>query len=151
MSKSHSERMSEFYNTSPLAQKVAAPLKDGAVAEVRFEDDPDSYQMLKQKGKSVFIKGKPKKPQVYMEFSKEAVDWMLEIEGDDQAAIEEYIEKFGTCILDPTPARWVKFKLCANVVTSARMGYFGMMRLGGRKALDLSFKLGIKIPKRFMK
>ena len=151
MAKSIAEKMDKFYNTSGLAQKIAAPLKEGAVAEVQFEGDPESYMMIKEGGKSHFRKGKPKKPQVYFKFSKEAVEWMLEIKGDDKKAIEEYISRFGTCILDPTPERWVKFKLCTNVVTGARMGYFGMMRLGGKKALDLTVKLGIKIPKRFMK
>jgi len=151
MSSAIAERMGEFYNSSGLAQKVAAPLKEGAVAEVRFEGDPDSYMMIKEKGRSAFRPGKPAKPQIYFEFSKEAVDWMMEIEGEDQKAIETYIERFGTCILDPTPTRWVKFKLCTNVVTGARMGYFGMMRLGGKKALNLTLKLGIKIPARFMK
>jgi hypothetical protein len=151
MAETIAEKMGEFYNESPLAQKIAAPLKDGAVAEVKFEGDPESYQMIKEGGRSHFRKGKPAKPQVYMEFSKGAVEWIMEIEGDDQEAIEQYIERFGTCILDPTPERWAKFKLCTNVVTGARMGYFGMMSLGGKKALNLTIKLGIKIPKRFMK
>jgi hypothetical protein len=145
------EKMGAFYNSSGLAQKVAAPLKEGAVAEVRFEGDPDSYMMIKEKGRSVFRQGKPAKPQIYLEFSKEAVAWLMEIQGEDKEAIESYIERFGTCILDPTPTRWVKFKLCTNVVTGARMGYFGMMRLGGKKALDLTLKLGIKVPARFLK
>ena len=151
MGETVAEKMSRFYNTSPLAQKVAAPLKEGAVAEVRFEGDPGSYMMVKEKGRSVFRAGKPPKPQIYMEFSNEAAEWLLAIPGEDQKAIEDYIEKFGTCILDPTPTRWVKFKLCTNVVTGARMGYFGMMRLGGRKALNLTLKLGIKVPGRFLK
>jgi hypothetical protein len=151
MAESVAERMGRFYNSSGLAQKVAAPLKEGAVAEVQFEGDPDSYIMIKEGGKSVFRKGKPAKPQIYMQFSNEAVSWLMEIQGEDKAAIEEYISRFGACILDPTPTRWVKFKLCTNVVTGARMGYFGMMRLGGKKAFDLTIKLGIKIPARFMK
>lgn len=143
-------RMKEFYEASPLAQKIAAPLKEGAVAEIQFEGDPASYMMIKEGGKSVVKEGKPAKPQIYMQFSKEALDYLLEIEGSDRQAIEEYVARFGECILDPTATRWVRFKLCTNVVTGARMGYFGMMRLGGRKALDLTIKLGIKVPKRFI-
>jgi len=143
-------KIKEFYDASPLAQKIAAPLKDGAVAEVQFEGDPESYMMIKEHGKSVMKEGKPKKPQIYMAFSGEAVDYLLEIQGDDKDAIEEYIARFGQCILEPTKTRWVKFKLCTNVVTGARMGYFGMMRLGGKKAFDLTIKLGIKVPKRFI-
>jgi hypothetical protein len=150
MTESVAERMGRFYNSSPLAQKVAGPLKEGAVAEVQFEGDADSYMMIKEGGKSHFKKGKPAKPQIYMQFSNEAAEWLMAIPGEDQAAIHEYISRFGTCILDPTPTRWVKFKLCTNVVAGARMGYFGMMRLGGKKALDLTIKLGIKVPKRFI-
>ena len=96
-------KMREFYEVSPLAQKVAAPLKEGAVAKLQFEGD-----------------------------------------------IAEYVSRFGECILNPTPERKIEFKLCANVVTGARMGYFGMMRLGGKKALDPALRLGIKAPKKFL-
>ncbi len=143
------QRMNDFYNNSSLAQKIAAPLKEGAVAEVEFEDDDDTYMMIKEGGRSVFKQGKPKKPHVYMKFSKAAVDYLLDIKGDDVEQIEEYVSRFGECILSPTKERWVKFKLCTNVVTGARYGYFGMMKLGGKKAFDLVVQLGIKIPSKF--
>lgn len=143
-------KMKDFYDTSPLPQKVTQPLKEGAVAEVEFEDDPQTYMMIKEGGRSVFRPGKPKKPQVYLKFSKAAVDYLLEVKGDDQAAIEEYVSRLGECLLNPTPERWMKFKLCANLVTGSRMGYFSMMRLGGKKAVDLAFKMGIKIPRKYL-
>ena len=142
-------RMKQFYEVSTLAQKVAAPLKEGAVAELQFEGDPETYLMIKEGGKSLVRPGKPKRPEIYMKFSAGAVDYLLELAQKGQDDIEEYVSRFGECILEPTPARKIEFKLCANVVTGARMGYFGMMRLGGRKALNLAFKLGIKVPKKF--
>jgi len=105
--------------------------------------------MIKEQGRSHFRPGKPAKPQIYMKFSKEAAEWLMSIGGDSVEDIEEYVSRFGTCILAPTPTRWIKFKLCTNVVTGARMGYFGMMKVGGKKALDLTLKLGIKVPKAF--
>lgn len=150
MSEELYERMKRYYETSDLPQKVTETLKEGAVAEVQFEDDPETYMMIKEGGKSMFRKGKPKKPQVYMKFSKGAVEYLMELQDSGKEDVEEYSARFSECILDPTPERWVKFKLCTNVVTAARMGYFGMMMKGGKKALNLTLKLGIKVPKRFL-
>lgn len=150
MSEELYERMKRYYETSDLPQKVTETLKEGAVAEVQFEDDPETYMMIKEGGKSMFRKGKPKKPQVYMKFSKGAVEYLMELQDSGEEDVEEYSARFSECILDPTPERWVKFKLCTNVVTAARMGYFGMMMKGGKKALNLTLKLGIKVPKRFL-
>lgn len=145
------ERMKYFYDNSKLAQKVAAPLKEGACAEVQFEGDPGTYMMIKEGGKSVFKEGKPAKPEIYMKFSQGAIDYLLELEQKGVEDVEEYVTRFAECILNPTPERKIEFKLCANVLTGARMGYFGMMRLGGKKAIDLVLKMGIKIPKKFLK
>lgn len=150
MSEELYERMKRYYETSDLPQKVTETLKEGAVAEVQFEDDPETYMMIKEGGKSMFRKGKPKKPQVYMKFSRGAVEYLMELQDSGEEDVEEYSARFSECILDPTPERWVKFKLCTNVVTAARMGYFGMMMKGGKKALNLTLKLGIKVPKRFL-
>jgi hypothetical protein len=145
------ERMNHFYTQSTLAQKVAAPLKEGAVAEVQFEGDPGTYMMIKEGGRSVFKEGKPGKPQIYMKFSKGAIDFLLELQEKGIDDVEEYVTRFATCILEPTPERKIEFKLCANIITGARMGYFGMMRLGGKKALDVVLKMGIKVPAKFLK
>jgi len=151
MTETIAARIEKFYNQSPLAQMVAKPLKEGAVAEVQFEGDPESYMMIKEGGRSVFRKGKPKSPQIYMKYSRGAVDYLLEIPGEDKAALEEYISRFSECILSPGKDRKIEFKLCTNVLTGARMGYFGMMLLGGRKAVALVTKLGIKIPRQYLK
>ena len=145
------ERMKYFYEKSPLAQKVAAPLKEGAVAEVEFDGDPGVYMMIKEGGRSVFKEGKPNKPQIYMKFNQGAVDYLLELEELGTQDVEEYVTRFSDCILNPSPQRKIELKLCANVVTGARMGYFGMMTLGGKKALNLVMKMGIKVPMKFLK
>ena len=145
------KKVEEFYNNNELAQMVAKPLKDGAVAEVQFDGDPDSYMMIKEKGVSYFRKGKPEKPEIYMKYNKGAIDYLFEVQGSDKKALEEYVSRFSECIMDPTPERKIEFKLCTNVVTGARMGYFGMMLLGGKKAIALVTQLGIKIPKRYLK
>jgi len=150
MSEESFQKMKQYYDTSDLPQKVTRPLKEGAVAEVQFEDDPETYMMIKENGRSVFKKGKPEKPQIYMKYSKAAVDYLMELQDAGEDDIEEYVSRFAQCILSPTEDRWIQFKLCTNVVTGARMGYFGMMRMGGRRALDLTLKLGIKVPKRFL-
>jgi hypothetical protein len=150
MAEKLAKRIEVFYNSSDLAQQIAKPLKEGAVAEVQFEGDPDSYMMIKEGGKSVFRKGKPGKPEIYMKYSKGAVDYLLDVKGTDKKAMEEYVTRFSECILNPTDQRKIEFKLCTNVLTGARMGYFGMMLLGGKKAVKLITKLGIKIPARYL-
>lgn len=150
MAEKLADRIQEFYNTSDLAQQVARPLKEGAVAEVQFEGDPESYMMIKEGGRSVFREGKPTSPQIYMKYSKGAVDYLLAVKGSDKKALEEYVSRFSECILNPKDNRRIEFKLCTNVLTGARMGYFGMMLLGGKKAVKLVSKLGIKIPARYL-
>jgi len=145
------KRIEQFYNTSDLAQQIARPLKEGAVAEVQFEGDPESYMMIKEGGRSVFRQGKPASPQIYMKYSQGAVDYLLAVKGEDKKALEEYVTRFSECILNPTDKRKIEFKLCTNVLTGARMGYFGMMLLGGKKAVKLITQLGIKIPARYLK
>ena len=145
------KKIEDFYNSSNLAQMVAGPLKEGAVAEVQFDGDPESYMMIKEGGVSYFRKGKPERPEVYMKYNGGAVDYLLEIKGEDKESLQEYVARFSECILNPTKERKIEFKLCTNVVTGARMGYFGMMLLGGKKAIELVTKLGIKIPKRYLK
>jgi len=151
MTETIAQRIEKFYNESELAQKIASPLKEGAVAEVQFEGDPDSYMMIKEGGRSVFRKGKPKSPQIYMKYSEGAVDYLLEVKGTDKDALQEYITRFSECILNPGKERKIEFKLCTNVLTGARMGYFNMMLLGGRKAIALVSRLGVKIPARYLK
>ena len=151
MAEKIAKRIEKFYNESELAQHVAKPLKEGAVAEVQFEDDPDTYMMIKEGGRSVFRKGKPKNPQIYMKYSKGAVDYLLAVKGTDKKDLQEYITRFSECILNPTAEKKIEFKLCTNVLTGARMGYFNMMLLGGKKAMRLITSLGVKIPQRYLK
>ena len=144
-------KLKDFYATSPTALKAAKPLKKGAVAEVQFEGDPESYTLIKEKDRSVLKPGKPKKPEVYMKFTAAAVDYLYELHQQKKDDIEEWMTRFSECILNPTKERKIEFRICANLVTVARMGYFGMMRLGGKRALNLALKLGVKIPKKFLK
>ena len=151
MAEKLANKVEAFYKSNELAQMVAGPLKEGAVAEVQFEGDADSYMMIKEGGRSHFRKGKPEKPEVYMKYNKGAIDYLFEVKGSDKEALEEYVARFSECILNPTKERKIEFKLCTNVVTGARMGYFSMMLLGGKKAVKLVTQLGIKIPKRYLK
>lgn len=149
------ERMNGFWETSPIPQEVTKSLKNGAVAEVHFENDDETYMMIKEKGRSLFRKGMPNKPQLYFKYSEAAVDYMMAVEGEGKAAIEEYVARFSECILNPTREKYVEVKLCTNIITMFRMGYFGMMFAGGARAIttvkEVAKKLGIKIPAKFLK
>lgn len=144
-------KLKDFYETSSLALKVAQPLKKGAVAEVQFEGDPESYSLIKEADRSVIKPGKPKKPEIYMKFTATAVDYLYELHQQGKNDIEEWMTRFSECILNPTKERKIEFRICANLVTVARMGYFGMMRLGGKRAFSIAMKLGVKVPKKFLK
>ncbi len=144
-------KLKDFYDNSSLALKVTKPLKKGAVAEVQFEGDPESYALLKEKDHSVLKPGKPEKPEIYMKFTAAAVDYLYELHQQKQDDIEEWMTRFSECIINPTKERKIEFRICTNLVTVARMGYFGMMRLGGKRAFSIAMKLGIKVPKKFLK
>ncbi len=150
MSNTAFKKMKEYYDASKIPQEVTSSLKEGAVAEVQFEGDPKTYMMIKEGGRSQFREGKPKKPEIYMKFSEGAVDYLMGVQGTGKEAIQEYASRFSECILNPTKERKIQFKLCTNVLTAGRKGYFGMMLKGGKTALNLAGNLGIKIPKRYM-
>ena len=148
-------KMNEFWETSPLPQEVTKSLKNGAVAEVHFENDDDAYMMIKEKGRSVFRKGMPEKPQLYFKYSEAAVEYMMSVEGEGKEAIEEYVARMSECVLNPTKEKYIEVKLCTNIMTMFRMGYFGMMFAGGTRAIhtvkEVAKQLGIKIPGKFLK
>ncbi len=144
------KKMKDYYDKSNIPQEVTSSLKEGAVAEVQFEGDSETYMMIKEKGRSHFRVGKPKKPEVYMKFNEGAVDYLMSVEGSGKEAIQQYASRFSECILAPTKERKIQFKLCTNVLTAGRKGYFGMMLKGGKTAISLVSSLGIKIPKRFL-
>jgi hypothetical protein len=144
------QKMKAFFESNEVPQEVTKSLKKGAVAEVQFEDDPNTYIMIKEGNRSVFRKETPEERQIYLKYYGDAVDYLVSIESSGKQGVQEYAARFSECILEPTPERRIEFKLCCNVVTAARMGYFGMMLKGGRTAIDLVTKLGIKIPKKFL-
>ena len=144
------ERMKLFAETSEFIPKVTSSLKEGAAVEVCFEGDPAIYGAVKEKGRIVCSKYAPRKPQMRVTFSEGAMDYLLEPAGTDKDCIDEYVTRFGECMLHPTPTRKVRIKTYAGIITGFRMGYFGMLRFGGPKALEMLSKFGIKIPKRFL-
>jgi len=149
MSKTAFIKMKEYYEASDIPQEVTSSLKEGAVAEVQFDGDPATYMMIKEGGRSHFREGKPAKPEIYMKLNDGAVDYLMGVQGNGKESIQEYASRFSECILKPTKERRIQFKLCTNVFTAGRKGYFGMMLKGGKTALNLVSNLGIKIPKRY--
>ena len=127
MSDAAFRKMKEYYDNSDIPQQVTSSLKEGAVAEVQFEGDSETYMMIKEKGRSHFRIGKPDKPEIYMKFNEGAVEYLIGVEGSGKAAIQDYASRFSECILTPTKERRIQFKLCTNVLTAGRKGYFGMM------------------------
>jgi len=150
MSEKLFERMKRFIDTNELPQKVTSSLKTGAAVEVRFEDDPEVYMVVKENNCVVCRKGAPKKPQMRIKFTEGAVDYLLEPAGTEKDNIDEYITRLSECLLRPRPEKRIEIKFYAGIITGLRMGYLGMLRFGGSKALEVLAKLGVKLPKRFM-
>ncbi len=140
------EMMKQFYETSDIGHQFAKPLKEGATAIIEFEGDPEAYTMVKHRGRSVLKPGKPKKAEIYFWFSKAAVDYLFNPPAEDP---QEYVNRLLECLLSKD--RPVKMKLLTSIVTGWRMGYIGMMKLGGPRAISTIAKLGIKIPTRFLR
>ncbi len=140
------ELMKQFYETSEIGHQFAKPLKEGATAIIEFEGDPETYTMVKHKGRSVLKPGKPKKAEIYFWFSKAAVDYLFNPPTTDP---QEYVNRLLDCLLDKEKP--VKMKLLTSIVNGWRMGYVAMLKLGGPRAIATIAKLGIKIPARFLK
>lgn len=148
MAGEYAKKIQDFFETNSITRKVVEPLKEGAVAWVEIEDDPQPYSLIKKGGKSRLLLGKPEKPDVYFKFSKEAIDYLTSLQSDK---LEDYVERLSECMLNPTPTRWIKFNLLTTMLDAARKGYVKMVLLGGKKALKTLAAIGIKIPKKFLK
>lgn len=138
--------MKEFYEKSEIGHYVAKPLKEGATAIVEFEGDPDTYAMIKHKGKTVLKVGKPEKAEIYFWFSKAAMQYLFYPESKDT---KEYVNRLLDCMISKDKP--VKMKLLASIVTGWRKGYISMMKIGGTRAISTIAQLGVKIPARFLK
>jgi len=144
----YAKKIQEFFEVNEITRKVVEPLKEGAVAWVEIEGDPQPYTLIKKGGRSYIIEGKPEKPEVYFKFSKEAIDYLLSLKSEK---IEDYVDRLSECLLNPTPTRWIKFNLLTTMLDAARKGYVKMVMLGGKKALKTLTLLGIRIPKKLLK
>lgn len=142
------EKLRNFFEVNEITKQVVAPLKEGATAEVVFEDDDTVYTLVKEGGRSVFKEGKPEKPEVFMKFNQGAIDYVCDFQSDN---VRDYAERLSECILNPTPERKVEFKLLTSILDAGRKGYFRMVALGGPKALKTLIYLGIRVPERFLK
>ena len=141
-------KLKDFYENSKVAQDVTSCLVDGAVAEVHIDGEEGCFMLIREKGKSHLREGKPPKPEMFMKFNKGAIEYMMDLKTD---SVEDYVERLGECVFFPTPDRKVEVKICTNLITAARMGYFKMMLKGGKKAVAMVGRLGIKIPGKFLK
>jgi len=141
-------RMKEFFEVNPVTRKLAAPLKEGAVAEIAFDGDETIYTMIKEGGKSLLRPGKPERPEMVMKFNKGAIDYLFELQSD---RIEEYALRLFECTISPTPERWVQAKITTSIVDAYRKGYIAMLLLGGPNAVKMAAQLGMKIPAKYLK
>ena len=141
-------RMKEFFEVNPVTRKLAAPLKEGAVAEIAFEGDDEFYTLVKEGGRSILRPGRPERPEMVMKFNKGAIDYLFELESDK---IEDYALRLFECTVKPTPERWIQSKLTTSIVDAYRKGYIAMLLLGGPNAVKMAAQLGMKIPAKYLK
>ena len=141
-------RMKDFFETNPVTKKLAAPLKEGAVAWIQFEGDDTSYTLIKENGMSVLRSGKPEKAELYMKLNKGAIDYLFELQSDN---VQDYALRLFECAIRPTPERRVEGKLTTSLLDAYRKGYIKMLLMGGPKAISWAAQLGIQIPKKFLK
>lgn len=150
MSEALFNKMADFYEANPIAQEMTRPLKDGAEVEVHFENDDETYTVIKEKGRAFFRQGKPEKPQLYCKYSEDAAAYILSAGDSGLNGVQDFVGRVSECILCPTRERYIELRLCASVITLLRKGYFGMVFVGGSRTLDVARNvanmLGIKIP-----
>ncbi|MEW5947612.1 MAG: hypothetical protein AB1742_15595 [bacterium] len=142
------ERMKRFYEESEIGHQIAAPLVEGATAIVEFDGDPETYTLVKVKGRSVLKPGRPQKADIYFRFSAGAINYLFEPPTADAA---DYVNRLCDCLLETDPGKKVEFKLLQSLVTGWRKGYIAMMKLGGPRAISTVAKVGIRIPAKFLK
>lgn len=142
------EKMRRFFYESEIGRDVVVPLRHKATAYVDFEGDDNKYELIKL-GKRAYIRPrKARKAEVHFWFSKWSVGYFFD---QPLSGVRDYVHRLCDCLEERDPSKQVRMKMLTNMFDAWRKGYFGLLKLGGARALRTLPKIGIHVPRGFLR
>ncbi|MFH1537481.1 MAG: hypothetical protein ABIH66_00885 [bacterium] len=139
--------MKRFFDESEIGRQVVVPLRQRAVAYFEFEGDEGKYELIKI-GKRAYLRpGKSKKAEVRFRVGKEAVGYLFDTPLE---SVKDYVHRLCDCLEEKDPAKKVEMKMLTNFFDFWFKGYFGLLKMGGSRAIRTLAKIGIKVPRGFV-
>jgi hypothetical protein len=137
-----------FFEANELGNRFIGPLREGAGAIVEFEGDPQSYKVVKVRGRAAMELGRPASAEVYIKLSRHAVEAML---APNATKPNEYVARFVSLMAEPDPAKRIEVKLLCTHGEAIRKGYLGVVAAGGKQLAEALLQLGHSLPAEFVK
>lgn len=135
------KKFQDFITKHPVFIKAGSYLRDGSNSLVRFENDDQCYEWIKENGENICRPGVPQNPDLSFNFSKGSLDYLTNIRTSD---VSDFITRFCECILNDDESKRIDFKVNANVFHLSRLGYMNLLLKGGPKTATLAAQHGIK-------
>lgn len=137
-----------FFEANELGNRFIGPLREGAAAIVEFEGDPQSYKVVKVRGRALMELGRPASAEVYLKLSRHAVESMLAPNATKPA---EYVGRLVALMAEPDPSKRIELKLLCTHGEAIRKGYLGVVASGGKQLAEALLQLGHSLPHEFVK
>lgn len=137
-----------FFEANEIGNRLIGPLREQAAAIVEFEGDPQIYKIVKVRGRAVFEHGRPASAEVYVKFSRFAVEAIL---APNATKPSEYVERFCQLAAESDPVKRIEFKLLCTQGEAIRKGYLGIIASGGKQLVDMLAPMGYSLPQDFVR
>ena len=134
-------RLKHFLEKRDAAVRAAAPLKDGAVFEMKISGNAGKFHCVREKGKTVLKEGEPSKnPDIIFTIGPKAIARLADFPSDN---IGDYGVEFFKLMLSGDPDSTIKAKLNIGFFGLMRLGVFGVLSAGGPDVMSFLARRGL--------
>lgn len=137
-----------FFDANEIGNRILGTLREGAAAILEFEGDPQIYKIVKVRGRALFEPGRPASAEVYLRFSRHAVESLL---APNATRPQEYVQRVVSLLRESDPERKIEVKLLSTHGDAMRKGYLGLVAAGGRLLAEALIELRFSLPADFVR
>lgn len=137
-----------FFEANEIGNRLIGTLREGAAAIIEFDGDPQIYKVVKVRGRALFESGRPASAEVYLKFSRHAVEALL---APNATKPLEYVQRMSQLMSEPDPLKRLEIKLLSTHGEAVRKGYLGVVAAGGKLLASSLAALHFALPHEFVK
>ena len=142
MSQQDFDFLKEFLEARDVSHRAAAPLKDGTVIGMVIVGDPEPSYVLRESKRTVLKRGTPPKdPDLRFTISPAAIKRLHDFPSED---IGEFGVEFFRIMVSKEPDMELGVKLNVGVFGLTRLGFFGILALGGPAVMGFLARQGLR-------